>query len=118
MPFDWREYLRLAESLESGTAPAHREAAGRTAVSRAYYAAFCRLRNVARDHEGFVPRGTEEDHVRLRDHLRNRNEDRVAQELGRLRHWRNSCDYHDDVPNLEHAVAFSILTAKEILNRL
>lgn len=118
MPFDWREYLRLAESLESGAAPAHQEAAWRTAVSRSYYAAFCRLRNVARDQEGFVPRGTAEDHVRLRDHLRNRNQDRVAQELGRLRQWRNACDYDDEVPNLERAVAFSTLTARGILNRL
>lgn len=39
MPFDWAEYLRLAEELAQRPDD---EAAHRSAVSRAYYAAFCR----------------------------------------------------------------------------
>lgn len=52
MSFDWREYLTLAEELagRAKIAPAE-EARLRSAVSRAYYAAFCKARNRLRDQE-------------------------------------------------------------------
>jgi len=50
--FDWEQYYDLAEWLlkHPGTA-APQEASLRSAVSRAYYAAFCPARNFARDQE-------------------------------------------------------------------
>jgi hypothetical protein len=41
MPFDWKEYLSLAKEL----AKCNDEAALRFAISPAYYAAFCIVRN-------------------------------------------------------------------------
>ena len=45
MKFDWEEYFNLAQEL-AGT---NEEAKLRSAVSRAYYSAFCLARNYLRD---------------------------------------------------------------------
>jgi hypothetical protein len=118
MPFDWREYLQLSGFLHGGVGSFTEEAGWRSAVSRAYYAAFGHARNFARDREGFLTRGTPEDHDRLRDHFRQQRQDRLAQSLGRLRHWRNQCDYDDDVPGLSQIVGAATLTAREVINQL
>ena len=118
MPFAWREYLRLAGFLHATVGGFTEEAAWRSAVSRAYYAAFGHARNFARVHDNFIPTGTPEDHDRLRDHLRNHQQERLAQQLGRLRHWRNQCDYDDDVPGLARMVGAATATAGEVIDRL
>ena len=55
MSFDWIEYLNLARKLSGkplqSVAP---EAEERAAISRAYYAAFCKARNHLRNNEGYV----------------------------------------------------------------
>lgn len=46
MSFDWSEYLTLAQELAStSTTSPIEEAKLRSAISRAYYAAFCKARN-------------------------------------------------------------------------
>jgi hypothetical protein len=46
--FDWVEFLALANDLRGRLGALYsEEAANRTAVSRAYYAAFCHARNYA-----------------------------------------------------------------------
>lgn len=45
MNFDWEEYFNLAKELAGTT----EEAKLRSAVSRAYYSAFCLARNYLRD---------------------------------------------------------------------
>jgi hypothetical protein len=47
MPFEWKALLDVAIQLETEAnhEPAHAEALRRTAVGRAYYAAFCHARN-------------------------------------------------------------------------
>ena len=45
MKFDWEEYFNLAKELAGTT----EEAKLRSAVSRAYYSAFCLARNYLRD---------------------------------------------------------------------
>jgi hypothetical protein len=98
MPFDWHDYLDLARWLEANTPPGTSdEAAKRTAISRAYYAAFCYARNYARHYLGFVPRDDETDHGRLRAHLRQRRRHGTADKLDSLRDARNQCDYDDNV---------------------
>jgi hypothetical protein len=96
MAFDWSEYLAFARWLQGNTPPGVTPEAGqRSAVSRAYYAAFCHARNYARDYLGFVPREDADDHGRLRAHLKSRRRHKVGQSLERLREWRNQCDYLD-----------------------
>jgi hypothetical protein len=82
MPFDWKEYLALARALQqqAGSAP-NPEAVFRSALSRAYYGAFCYARNYARDWLGFHPRNDADDHGRLREHLKQRRRRSVADKL-------------------------------------
>jgi hypothetical protein len=98
MPFNWHDYLDLARWLQANTPPGiSTEAAGRAAVSRAYFAAFCYARNYARDYLAFVPRDDDSDHGRLRAHLRLSRRHGTAAALERLRDTRNECDYYDDL---------------------
>lgn len=62
MPFDWRHFLSLAKELSnySGTSSLQ-EAAARSAVSRAYYAAFCWALDYASMQLGFQRSGKAED---------------------------------------------------------
>src|SRR5207302_4999761 len=96
MPFDWRGYLELARFLQAqaGSAANH-EAFLRSALSRAYYAAFCHARNHARDHLGLRLRGEADDHGALRARFKTGKMKGISDKLQRLREWRNACDYHD-----------------------
>lgn len=117
MPFDWREYLELARELSKIRSPTghSQEAFDRSAVSRAYYAAFCWVRNYAEQRLGFKPTKKPEDHSRLRQHLQNIGRTELAATLDDLRKWRNACDYDDEVQNLHQMVSDSIRLADEII---
>ena len=105
MRFDWREFLDLAYFLGGERDIRYsQESAYRSAVSRAYYAAFCYARNYARDNEEFTPTGSPEDHRKLREHFRRRKRVNIAACLDELRRWRNDCDYEDIVNNVEEKV--------------
>lgn len=119
MSFDWKEYLELAKSLlgQANTSYSS-EAAERSAVSRAYYAAFCLVRNYAESNLGFRRRNTAQDHQLLRDHLmRGRKTAGLASRLGKLRRWRNHCDHDDEVSNLAHYVQNAIRIAEEVIQK-
>lgn len=120
MPFDWNEFLALARDLQGRSGAGYSdEAANRTAVSRAYYAAFGRMRLFAENRLGFRSQGTADDHVRLVQHLQG---DplwiRSASILRRLRRWRNQCDYASDVRGLQNVVAAAIRDADRILQQI
>jgi hypothetical protein len=117
MAFDWRESLRFARLLRLERRGWSEEAGWRTAVSRAYDAAFCHLRNDAAAHRGFVPRRDAGDHGRLQAHLRDVGHEAVAQQLGALRVWRNQCDYDDEVEGLELMVVEATARAGELVDR-
>jgi len=118
MPFDWREYLDLARELAGLRGHGYsQEAAKRSAVSRAYYAAFCWARNYAEKNLGFKPKRDSTDHVRLRNHLRNQGYPELASDLNKLRGWRNACDYDDQVSQLHQQVSSSIKFADKIIQR-
>lgn len=118
MSFDWREYLGLARALAGpGGSGYPEEAAKRSAVSRAYYAAFCWTRKHAEDSWGFQRTATAEDHKRLRELLRRQGKAPLASHLNRLREWRNACDYDDEVSNLDQLVQSAIKIAGEIIRQ-
>jgi uncharacterized protein (UPF0332 family) len=98
--FNWWEYLVLARYLISlNTSHVSCEAINRTAISRAYYAAFCFARNYATQNLGFNPKDTNNIHKKLIDHYKNQNYKHfqtVSNNLNRLRKWRNQCDYNDN----------------------
>jgi hypothetical protein len=128
MPFDWRAYFKLAKILVklASTALARiilsdfaREALWRSGVSRAYYAAYCHVRNYARDRLGLQPRRSADDHAKLREHLRrNPGYIEIADLLNQLRSWRNNCDYDDMAHRLEAMTKNAIQYAREIFDRL
>ena len=119
MAFDWKEYLELARFLQgqSGTSYSQ-EAAYRSAVSRAYYAAFCHARNYARDRENFSPTGRAVDHQLVRKHFQQQGRIIIASELEDLRQWRNTCDYDDNVGNLNQLVQSALQSAQDIIEKL
>lgn len=117
MPFDWHEYLHLATNLNGEGGVYSQEAALRTVVSRAYYAAFCHVRNSAAATQQFIPQGTADDHARLRDHFRNRGDTATASQLSNLRRWRNLCDYQDELPGLPAMVGTALRSARDVVGR-
>jgi len=119
MPFDWKQYLLLAEFLQANAdnSPS-KEAAYRCAVSRAYYAAFCHARNFARDHYGFIPQSGVDDHGRVRAIFRQKRRHDIASALDDLRDWRNQCDYDDDVASLSTLVSSSIARSVKVFSVL
>jgi len=104
MAFEWSEYLDLAQFLFSNSNNFHqitRESAYRSAVSRAYYAAFCHSREYARAKYNFIPTGTGKDHKSIRDELKKNGLIRVANKLEVIHQWRKKCDYDNDVNNID-----------------
>lgn len=117
MSFDWREYFHLADNLNGAARPYTQEAALRTIVSRAYYAAFCHARNYAAARQHFSAQGIADDHRNLREHFRGRNDHGIVTRLDNLRRWRNNCDYDNDLPNLPAMVGAALRAAREVLGR-
>lgn len=98
MAFDWYDFLTLARSLHQQVDSLGSEAARRTLVNRAYYGAFCFVRDYARDHLGFQPKDEAADHAALRARLRRGKTQILSERLEDLRQWRNACDYVTDLP--------------------
>jgi len=120
--FDWRDFLSLAETLGgiqgSTITVTIEEAAYRSAVSRAYYAAFCHAKAYAVQHLGFRPSNTPSDHGRLAWHFLARGMPLIRQYLDDLRDWRNMCDYDDVVPDLSKKVEDALKEAALVIQAL
>jgi len=114
MKFDWSEYLKLAKSLTGKGIAYREEAAFRCATSKAYFAAFCAVRNYAIAHLRFTPEISYSDHGRLRRHLKDMRLRNIADSLNDLRNWRNDCDYEDEVGNLKQLSCQAISAAEEV----
>jgi hypothetical protein len=113
--FDWHEFLVLARSLVSDP----QESAQRTAISRAYFAAYGHAFDYAKRYLRFVPRADSDDHGRLRDHLKRSRRAGIAESLHWLREARNRADYNsefgDDVPTV---VAECLVDAQYVFDGL
>jgi hypothetical protein len=120
MAFDWKEYVELSRFLQQQVGNGgNQEARFRSALSRAYYGAFCFARNYARDWLGFQPRYEGEDHGRLRAHLKKSKRWRVSEKLERLRDWRNESDYRDELTfDSQSALGFALNEASYIFSSL
>ena len=119
MAFDWQEYLSLSRLLlsQKGSFP-NEEAVLRSAVSRAYFSAFCYARNYALTRQGFYPTKRAEDHGDLKLHFRSRGMNVIVSKLDELRQWRNLCDYDDTTNNLEVMAKNAISRAEYVINKL
>jgi len=117
MVFDWAQYLVLAEEL---VLRRDDEAALRSAVSRAYYAVFCRARNRLRQEGAHIPK-TGKAHTVVWNRYREAAEE-CRRSIGttgdRLRRSRNKADYNDEFPRLVTVVEDTISKAKRLLESL
>lgn len=123
MSFDWSDFLKLAESLaRAERASVLEEAALRSAVSRAYYAAFCASRNHARDLGEIILTGLARDHGIVKDHYKHsgvRDYQKIGTWLERLRDNRNCADYDDDLRgNLKSLTHSSLAQARNVFRLL
>lgn len=121
MSFDWTQFLELASNLAQQTPVGYsKEAAERTAVSRAYFGAFCYARNHAATRLGFKPKRSADDHWLLREYFKGLGKKwiEIAEDLDDLRKWRNLCDYENIVHDLSMFVSDAISGAYKIVNNI
>ena len=121
MSFNWYEYFDLAQFLHTNgnnLTKATRESAYRSAVSRAYYAAFCHAREYICKNYGFIPTKTGKDHKLVRNEFSRRGLNRTANQLKVLHQWRKQCDYDNSVNGINSMVQKAIMIAREIFNNL
>ena|SRR5438128_6604811 len=121
MSFDWSDYLDLARELyKQGAVHSSKEAELRSAISRAYYAAFCNARNhlVTKGHK--LSEGPEA-HTEVQDKFTassDRRRKEIGENLKRLRTLRNRADYRNAFPGLTKATVASIALADDIISDL
>ena len=112
--FDWANYLTFAEEL----AKRSDEAALRSAISRAYYSAYCKARNRLGE-SGIAVRTN--SHKWLWDYFRRSGNGEIRR-LGlngdRLRMARNRADYDNVYQDLISSVPTALLRAKQIVQRI
>lgn len=108
--FDWSAYLDLADAL---TRQPGNEAAGRSAISRVYYAAFHRGRDYLDRRTPAIPRDGSA-HVDVRNRLAGYRRG-VAQDRRRLHGWRKNADYDDVCP---FTIATQATTAVHLARRV
>lgn len=120
MSFDWTEYLGLAQQLAglSVTSSVGAEAKGRAAISRSYYAAFCKSRNYLRDAEKKkLPKGADAHRIVKKSFIS--SPDTVRQSIGknldRLRIERNKADYEDNLSSIATKTSFATTLAQKVI---
>jgi uncharacterized protein (UPF0332 family) len=119
MSFNWSRYLSLAQQLYSNSNGD--EAFLRSAISRAYYAAFVTARNHLRDKDRIrnIPVIDAHNFVITQFELsQNPLRNRIGVKLRNLRKWRNFADYEDRMFQLNYRTRTAITSAQEVLNDL
>lgn len=122
MPFNWQEYLDLASFLNDNSERGgfSKEAALRSAVSRAYFAAYCHARKYAILYLKHIPSSfsEENEHKSVRECFKRNSRAKIAIPLDKLRQFRNDCDYDDEVLGLPQIPQNAINLAKGIIKDL
>ena len=123
MSFNWSEYLNIARELAGqATATPSEESKKRSAISRAYYAAFCSARNYLRavERDQNIPVGGDA-HGYVRNQFKT-SRDKVRREIGedlaRLVAKRNHADYDDTMERLNGDTYLAISWSQEVLSDL
>ncbi|HZS45376.1 MAG TPA: hypothetical protein VFC63_09765 [Blastocatellia bacterium] len=112
MPFDWSDYISLAEQLKNQSS----EACQRSAISRLYYGIFCSARNFLETNELTYREG--DIHSKVWNAFKNQGRQThkaVAVAGMRLRDLRNAADYVDEINKLDEKLALAFLEANKLL---
>jgi hypothetical protein len=119
MTFDFAEYLVLARELRGERdRTSSMEAKFRSAISRAYYAAYMISCNNLREERVEIPSDVT-GHERVPMILQGSSDIRkrlIGEKLERLRRSRNSADYGKEISQLEKASSGAVLEASNIIN--
>ena len=116
MSFNWIEFLNIAKKL--GVNPPlniNKEAAIRTSVSRAYYAAYNHSSEYAKIKLSFKPNNSSRDHKNLQTWLEKKNRLPEVRRLKQLAQWRKGCDYKKDFVISDLLYTKSIETAEKVI---
>ena len=116
MAFDWTEFLTLAKELSQRSD----EAALRSAISRAYYAAFGKARAFL-EAEGVSFVSNAGDHALVWETFRGSSNDAryyIGVDGFGLRNQRNKADYDADVSDMQARMQRAVRKAEAILKAL
>ena len=116
MAFDWTEFLTLATELSQRSD----EAALRSAVSRAYYAAFGKARAFLIA-EGVTFVSDAGDHALVWETFRGSDNDSryyIGVDGFSLRNQRNKADYNDDLSDIQVRAQRAVKKAEAVLKAL
>jgi uncharacterized protein (UPF0332 family) len=122
--FNSSDYLALADELVKHCGVfAPEEACLRSAMSRAYYAAFVVARDFAASIDGLSVACKGGDHVLVRDHFRqhsNHERQQVGRWLSRLLRHRTKADYDPALgfANPRSEAAESVVVARKVLSAI
>ena len=109
MPFDWNEYLTLAEELRKNNGEAHQ----RSAISRGYYSAFNLAKCYLRDKQRTI---NTDNHKQFWSHVRTVSGEIELQTMGqRVRLIRKYADYDCELPKLTDEVKTAMLYSAKIV---
>jgi uncharacterized protein (UPF0332 family) len=122
MNFDWLQYYDLAKELSGWpqVVIAQGEAKLRSAISRAYYAAFCEARNYLID-KGHNLDTSKDVHKDVRQIFATGTDSiskDIAENLDALRHIRNLADYEEQVRAIEERTKEALRRCNAILHQL
>lgn len=123
MTFNWKDFLTFAENIKAAPdKPGPQEAALRSAVSRAYYAAFQAALEFGVS-EKFSPQWSGEDHIAIRKYFQQYTPKsdvrrKIALELQRLYDNRRKADYAKSVQNPTSLADWSIKSSQVIFLNL
>jgi hypothetical protein len=115
MPFDWNNFLTLAEQLSQ----VPEDASKRSAMSRAYYAAFHDAMTRAEANCGPQDRSKSHQWCWNR-YIYSRDDDcyQLGIDGSRLRAMRNLADYEPDIQRIDDLVTRALSNAKSIKRRI
>jgi hypothetical protein len=118
MSFNWVDFLSLAKELRDSKDQSYFEARMRSAVSRAYYAAFQIAYEFGLNHyPDFEDEVTNSNKHEFTAFWFENHNPLIGQELRYLRNWRNQCDYDDKTDNLDILVENGIKYSIKIIDK-
>ena len=122
MKFIWLHFLLVAKIfVRQAATSGYQDALLRSAISRAYYAAFISARNFLRDKESVIFSSSADTHQQVANLFRNssiKNRRQIGIMLYNLRILRNKADYSDDFLGLISAANNAIADAQRVIDTL
>ena len=115
MAFDWQEYLNLSDGLVTMTL----ESAKRSAISRAYYAAFHKAEGLYRHYNPtYASTDNSQTHYvvwKWFESHSSRNYKKVGVAGFNLKRQRETANYRDEYPGIEQQATYQVARAKGII---